>query len=111
MPDRLLIFDKKFGALDYKSVRFDLSAIGFVENGKPPKDAEIIKYVWAYANKDGSPDKRYANNKQFPVMKYAKFVITSASGLNLQFLCSNEAAADKLNNLLLASGSHAGPGL
>lgn len=101
MPDRLLVFTKKeLGALDYEDVDFDLSAIGFVETGPVPKDAEVVKQVWAYANKDGSPDKRYSDNKQFPVMKYGKIAITSASGLNIQFMCSNEAAADKLNQIL-----------
>ena len=100
MPDRLLIFDKKLGALDYGDVHFDLSAVGYLESEKVPSDAEIVQHVWAYANKDGSPDKRYSNNKQYPVMKYAKFVITSGGGLNLQFMCSNEAAADRLNSLI-----------
>lgn len=101
MPDRLLVFTKKeLGALEYDDVKFDLSAIGFVETGTVPSDAEIVKYVWGYANKDGSPDKRYSDNKQFPVMKYGKIVITSQSGLNIQFMCSNEDAADKLNQII-----------
>lgn len=100
MPDRLLVFDMKMGAIDYKDVKFDLSAVGFLEGGPVPSDAEIVKYVWAYANNDGSPDKRYSNNKQYPVMKYGKIVVTSANGLNVQFMCSNEAAADRLNALL-----------
>lgn len=33
-------------------------------------------------------------------MKYGKIVITSESGLNIQFLCSDEAAADNLNELI-----------
>lgn len=101
LPDRLLILGKKnMAAIDYHEVKFDLSAVGFVETEKIPKDSDIIKYVWAYANNDGSPDKRYSNNKQYPVMKYGKIVITSKSGPNVQFMCSNEVAADQLNNLL-----------
>ena len=100
MPDRLLVFDKKMGALDYNDVTINLSAVGFLESGKVPSDSEIVKHVWAYSNKDGSPDKRYSNNKQYPVMKYGKIVITSESGLNIQFLCSDEAAADNLNELI-----------
>lgn len=100
MPDRLLVFDKQMGALDYKDVEIDLSAVGFLESGTVPNDAEAIKYVWAYSNNDGSPDKRYANNKEYPVMKYGKISIKTANGLNVQFMCSNETAADKLNELL-----------
>lgn len=100
MPDRLLVFDKQMGAIDYKDVEIDLSAVGFLESGTVPNDAEVIKHVWAYSNNDGSPDKRYANNREYPVMKYGKIAIQTANGLNVQFMCSNEAAADKLDELL-----------
>ena len=101
MPDRILIFGKKqFGALDYKDVNIDISAFGFLEGKAVPSDSEIVKTVWAYANKDGSPDKRYANNKQYPIAKYGKVVLTSDSGLNVHILCSNESASDKLFHVL-----------
>lgn len=101
MPDRLFVFGKKkFAVLDYTDVKFDISAIGFLEQGPAPKDAEFIQNVWGYANADGSPDKRYANNRQFPVFKYGKIEIKSASGLNAQFLCSNEKASDALYHIL-----------
>ena len=101
MPDRLLLFGKKqFGALDYSEVKFDISAFGFLEGGPAPSDSEVIKMVWAYSNNDGSPDRRYANNKQYPVMKFGKIVITSKGGLNIQILCSNESASDALNAVI-----------
>lgn len=101
LPDRLLVIEKKkMAAIDYHDVKFELSAVGFLESESTPKDSEIIEYVWAYANKDGSQDKRYSGNKRYPVMKYGKIVITSDSGLNIQFLCSNEKAADKLNDVI-----------
>lgn len=101
MPDRLLVFSKKeFGALDYSEVKFDISAFGYLEGGPVPKDSEVVKMVWAHQNNDGTPDRRYSNNKQFPILKFGKIVMTSASGLNIQFICSNEAAADALNTVL-----------
>ena len=101
MPDCLLIFGKKqFGALDYRDVKFDISAFGFLEGGPAPSDSEVVKMVWAYTNNDGSPDRRYANNKQYPVMKYGKIVITSPNGLNVQILCSNESASDALDKFI-----------
>lgn len=101
MPDRLLVFSKKeFGALDYEDVNFDISAIGYLEGGPVPKDSELVKMVWAHQNNDGTPDRRYSGNKQFPILKFGKIVMTSASGLNAQFICSNEAASDALNTVL-----------
>lgn len=101
LPDRLLVIEKnKMAAIDYCDVKFELSAVGYLESENVPKDSETIEYVWAYANKDGSPDKRYSGNRQYPVMKYGKIVVTSASGLNVRFLCSNEKAADNLNEVI-----------
>lgn len=101
LPDRLFLFDKKkYGAIDYKDITFELTAVGYLESEKVPKDAEIVKYAWAYANKDGSPDKRYSNNKQFPIMKYGRIEMYSKDGLNIKIMCSNEQAADNLNNIL-----------
>ena len=101
MPDRLFVFGKrKLAALSYDEAKIDISAIGFLEQGPAPKDAVFIQNVWGYANADGSPDRRYANNRQFPVFKYGKIVISSPSGLNIQFLCSNEKASDALYHLL-----------
>lgn len=97
LPDRLLIFSKKkLGAVEYRDINFDITAVGFLESGAVPTDAELVQYVWAYANNDGSPDKRYANNRQFPVLKYGKICMRTANGLNIQFMCSNEKAADAL---------------
>ena len=101
MPDRILIIGKKkLGALDYSDVKIEISAIGFLEQGPAPKDSEFVQYVWGYANKDGSPDKRYANNKQFPIYKYGRIEITSPDGLNIKFMCSNEKASDALYHTL-----------
>lgn len=97
MPDRLLVFTKnKLGAVDYTEAKFNITAVGFLETGPIPRDSEVVKQVWAYANNDGSPDKRYANNRQYPVMKYGRVEIRTANGLNIQFMCSNEKAADTL---------------
>lgn len=101
MPDRLLIFSKKkLGAVDYTEAKIDITAVGFLETGTIPTDSQMVKQVWAYANNDGSPDKRYANNRQYPVMQYGKVCISSPSGLNIQFMCSNEQASDALNHII-----------
>jgi len=100
MPDRLLVFQGGLGAVDYSEVKFELFIQGFLVEGKTPKDSELIQYVWRYANKDGSRDKRFNNNSQYPIMKYGKIFISSNRGLNIQFLCSNGNAVDNLNSVL-----------
>lgn len=101
LPDRLFLFDKrKYGAISYQDITFDITAVGYLESEKVPTDAEIIRYAWAYANKDGSPDLRYKENKQFPVMKYGRIHIREKDRLDVQLMCSDEKAADVLCHLL-----------
>ncbi len=101
MPDRILVFNKgKLGAIDYNEAKIDITAIGFLETGPMPRDSEVVRQVWAYANNDGSPDRRYANNRQYPVMKYGNIRISSPSGLDIQFMCSNERASEALYSTL-----------
>ena len=100
MPDRMLIFDKKMGAVSYDEAKIDVYAYGLATGHQAPADAEVIKYVWHYANNDGSPDKRYSNNSQFPVIKYGGVDISSTSGLDIRFLFSNIKAADILDEAI-----------
>lgn len=100
-PDCVMVFDnKKLAVLSMDDVRIKLDALGYLEDGKVPKDSEVIEYRWANANKDGSADKRFGANKQYPVMKYGRVTITGKGNLYVQFICSNERAADRLYGLI-----------
>jgi len=108
LPDRILFFDKKsIGALPYDEVKIKITAVGYLESETVPTDAEIVEYRWAAQNKDGSPDRRVANNKQYPVMKYGNIEIYSTAA-TIKIMCSNEAASDKLNSVLFHPVHQAG---
>ena len=99
LPDRLFLFGKhgKYGAIDYRDVYYEFSAVGFVEIEKPPCDSEFVRNAWKYTNKDGSPDKRYKGNKAYPMFKYGEIEIKSTDGqIDTRLLCSNERAAESL---------------
>lgn len=53
----------------------------------------MIGHTWKKANKDGSPDRRFANNYEIPIVAYGGIRITSKGGLNEEYLISNAAAA------------------
>jgi hypothetical protein len=42
----------------------------------------VVDHHWQFANKDGSPDRRFSNNRQFPICLYDQIHLKSASGLN-----------------------------
>ncbi|MBQ0000363.1 MAG: hypothetical protein KBT01_02330 [Clostridiales bacterium] len=78
------------GAISYDDIEIRIEAHGVAEHGKVPSDSELVKYVWEKTNAEGTPDRRYKNNRQSPVMKYGNIKITSKTGFDIEFFCSNE---------------------
>lgn len=90
LPDRLIVKGKKgWGVVEYSEMHIDVGNVIFIENGVTPKDAEIVGYTWQYVNKNGSPDKRYSNNRQLPKCNYGTLAFKSETGLNVIIYISN----------------------
>jgi hypothetical protein len=53
----------------------------FREQDAVPSDAKQVGTTWRYVNKNGTPDKRFNNNTQIPIMRYGVIHFTSSSGL------------------------------
>lgn len=81
-PDRMLIFDTgRIGAVGYDELSVRVSQGRFIED-KAPRDARVVGHTWRYVNKNGSPDRRFANNRQLPVCLYDEIHFSSRSGIN-----------------------------
>lgn len=90
LPDKVLFVRKrKVGAIDYSDFIINVSSTRFVESDPVPKDAQIVGQTWQYVNKNGTPDRRHKDNKQFPVCMYGQITLRSASGLNVELHISN----------------------
>ncbi len=101
MPDRLIIFRRKMGAVSYDEVDFDVKKLDYmIQSGKVPKDSKLVEYQWKAQNKDGSPDKRVKNNVQYPVMQYSQMYIYSENGLNVRLICSHAQSLYDLKTVL-----------
>ncbi len=87
------ISQQAFALVDIRDVRLDCTPLSFIEEESIPNDAELIGHTWKKANKDGSPDRRFANNYQIPILKYGDIRLTSDSGLNEAYMISNERLA------------------
>jgi hypothetical protein len=95
MPDHLLVRQQgQYGAVDYRTLQVTVHPTSFIEDGRVPRDAEVIRHTWQYVNKKGGPDRRFKNNRQLPVMRYGEVQLTSPSGLNLVLHVSNAGVAD-----------------
>jgi AAA+ superfamily predicted ATPase len=72
--------------------------VEFQEDGTNfPSDAQFVKYVWKYVNKKGGPDRRFSDNPQYPVYRYA-YITIKLGGDCVNFLVSNASAANEFAN-------------
>lgn len=78
-----------FSVIDFHDVKSNAALVKFQEEQGVPQDAKVIGQTWAKANKDGSRDKRFANNYQIPVVLYASLCLKSDTGLWEEFQFSN----------------------
>lgn len=79
----------KFVAYSYDEVNLISSTTNFIEKGSVPRDAEIIRRTWQFVNKNGTPDRRYKNNRQLPVCLYGTLAIRGVN-INIELQTSNK---------------------
>jgi hypothetical protein len=95
LPDRVLIEQGRTAATVFYSQLIVTTALGrFVEQQAVPQDARVMGYNWQYPNKDGGPDRRFKNNRQWPVLEVAYIGLQSPSGLTLMIQASNRQRAE-----------------
>lgn len=110
LPDFLLVVESnKVGAVAYDSLTIRTQDSNFIEDGTVPADAEILWHTWKHPNKNGGPDRRFANNYQIPVCRYESIYLTSSNGLNELLQVSRSGVtqpfADALRRLAAMNGS------
>jgi hypothetical protein len=72
---------KDFALIDLREVQARFSQSNFIEEEGVPSDSEVVGQTWKKTNKDGSRDRRFADNYQIPIAKYATIEFRSSSGL------------------------------
>jgi hypothetical protein len=82
-PERLIIKrGRQYGGIMYKNISCLEHATQFIESETVPRDSIVVSHTWRYLNKNGSPDRRFKDNRQFPICQYSEYSLTSSSGLN-----------------------------
>jgi len=108
-PDRLLVLQgKQFGVVEYDALNISATLEDFIESQCVPGDAQVVGSTWEHPNKDGSPDRRFASNRQVPIARYARLVFGSPSGLNIHLHVSSQVAAQAFAGWR-AKSSHQAP--
>lgn len=94
-PGMLLVFkgQEDFALIKLTGVRLEYSPVRFQERDLVPADSSVIGETWHKVNKDGSPDRRFANNFRIPVVQYGSLSFLSAAGLREEYMFSNAGKA------------------
>ncbi len=97
-PDRIYIYENgKYGAVEYTGLDIQAGSTRFIENETVPSDAQVVGSTWQYLNKNGTPDRRFNNNRQLPIANYGVIEIRSSIGLNVLLHTSSLNAAHQFN--------------
>lgn len=108
LPDRLLVRDgKRFTDVSYEHLRVFQATVRFIESDTPSADGTMVDTTWTYVNKDGGPDRRFNNNRQLPVMLYARVVLTTAAGLYWIIQISRYQAAEPVAQAISLGSKYA----
>jgi tetratricopeptide (TPR) repeat protein len=75
-----------------KSFSVSVDKTRFIESDNVPSDSRKVGSTWQYVNKNGSPDRRFKNNYQIPIMEYGEIFITG-KGLTISLHISKLEAA------------------
>jgi len=107
LPDRILIYEgNEIGAVQYANLNCTVQPSIFVESEAVPGDAEVVGRTWLYTNKGGGPDRRFANNPEIPIVRYAQITIRSSGGLNYVIQASNMQRATTFAQAITDYGTH-----
>ena len=103
-PGFFVMFESpsRMGILDISELEVDYEVTRFIETDTTPPDSKRVGEVWEKSNKDGSRDKRFAENRQFPVMEYGEITFKSASGIYEKYMFSNAKVSKVFFNALQA---------
>ena len=83
-----------FALIEYGEFNMRFSSTQFIEREHVPRDSEVIGQTWTKANKDGSPDKRFKNNRRIPIVRYGEILMSSPNGLLEAYEFSNYSTSE-----------------
>lgn len=86
---QVITFHGQIYAIKNCKIHIKQWTIDYPELDFAPEDALIAGYTWKYANKNGSPDRRYNNNFSVPICKYGLVEIKEDGLFSLRLMCSN----------------------
>lgn len=81
--------NQNFAIIGIDELNLSITSVNFTETSAVPGDSKIVKKTWAKVNKNGTPDKRFKNNYQIPVVQYGRIYLSTSTGMNEEYQMSN----------------------
>lgn len=90
-PNFIIVYSskEKFAIIGLNELRLTFTPVRFIETGNVPADSKIIDRTWAKVNKNGTPDKRFKDNYEIPIVRYGNIALKTSTGLNEEYEFSN----------------------
>lgn len=109
-PDRILVLQgRDVGVIRYDEISCQCMPSRIVQQSVP-RGARVVGNTWEYVNKDGSPDRRFASNRELPIVEYASLQLTSVRGMEHRILVADHSAAmdfvDSLRRMAIPRDVH-----
>ncbi|WP_367867274.1 DUF4236 domain-containing protein [Pedobacter sp. WC2423] len=88
-----------FEIIGIDEINLQQRAVRFTETATVPADSKIIDKTWARVNKNGTPDKRFNDNYQIPIIRYGEITLSTHTGLNEEYEFSNYEFTEEFSNV------------
>ncbi|KFC19313.1 DUF4236 domain-containing protein [Chryseobacterium sp. FH1] len=87
--------DQNFAIVGIDELSLTFSSVSFTETSTVPRDSKVTSKTWAKVNKNGTPDKRFKNNYQIPVVRYGRLRFSNSTGVNEEYQISHYEAGEE----------------
>lgn len=84
----------EFGIVNFDEIDIEVRVTRFVEDGPVPADTKTVGKTWHKVNRNGSPDLRFKDNYQIPIVEYADLNIKTKTGINERYQFSSILLAE-----------------
>jgi hypothetical protein len=106
-PDRIFVVSgKQVAVCTYESLSVAARLTRFIETDGVPSDSHVVGHTWRFVNKNGSPDRRFKNNRQIPIAQYEELKLSSAQGIQELYHFSRVGKAESFANSLSQLGRY-----
>jgi Protein of unknown function (DUF4236) len=83
-----------FAVIDIHDVTIEYAPCRFIEREAILGDSPIVGQTWLKVNKNGTPDRRFKDNVQIPIVQYGTLKLRSGTGLHEEYLVSNASSCE-----------------